>query len=92
MENFKIEVLVDFIDLESRDTVTSYARNLATHKDVQGDPNAGLSLDVPSQLMGDFKLLKAHSRKLRARYGPEFKCHISVRFTDKRTVGALEYD
>ena len=76
----KNEVLVVFIDLESRDTVTSYARNLASQKDAQGNPTAGLRLDIPSQLMGIFKLLEAHGRKLRARYGPDFKRH--VRFDD----------
>ena len=37
----KSEVLVVFIDLESRDAVTAYARNLAKHMDLEGNPTAG---------------------------------------------------
>ena len=74
------EVLIIFSDLESRDSVASYARSLADHVDDSGRPRAGLRMDVPPFLMSVFKLLEEHGRKMRARYGPEFKRHI--RFDD----------
>ena len=72
----KDEVLVVFCDLENRDLVTSYARNLANHVDKDGSPSAGLRMDIPVQLMGTFRLLENHGKALRDRYGPEFRRHI----------------
>ena len=74
------EALVVFVNLESRDLVTSYAHNLAECVDTNGRPTAGLRMDIPPKLMSLFKLLENHGRCLKIRYGPEFKRH--VRFDD----------
>ena len=72
----KDEALVVFIDAETRDFVTGFARNLANAVDTNGNPTAGLRMDIPIQLMSVFKLLETHGRKMRDRYGKEFKRHI----------------
>ena len=74
------EVLVVFVDLEVRDIVTSYARNLAGRTAPDGSPTAGLRLDVPVHLMGIFRLLENHGKALRDRYGPDFRR--PIRFDD----------
>ena len=75
----KDEALIIFIDLESRDLVTSYARNLS---DQMSDnfPLAGLRMDIPPHLMSTFKMLENYGRDMKMRYGSEFKRQ--VRFDD----------
>ena len=80
---FKDEALIVFVDLESRDVVASYARNLSDRVDSAGNPTAGLRIDIPSHLMGTFKLLENHGRQLRERYGPDFKRHVRFGDTEK---------
>ena len=76
------EVLVIFCDIESRDLVTAHSKHLSTAVDDQGNPKAGLRLDIPLHLMSTFKSLEAHGHKMRMRYGNDFKRH--VRFDDDR--------
>ena len=77
----KHEALVIFADLEGRDLVTSYAKNLADRVTPDGQPTAGLRMDIPPHLMTTFKLLESYGRDLRVRYGKDFKRH--VRFDDE---------
>ena len=65
-----------FCDLEARDLVTSYARNLASKVGSDGKPTAGLRMNIPPRLMSLFKLLEAHGRRLKQRYGTELKRHV----------------
>ena len=64
------EVRVLFKDVETRDMIYSYAPNLATKRD-----RAGMRLEVPSHLLGQFKTLERYGRILKARH-PQLRWHI----------------
>ena len=51
------EVVVVFADVEARDRVCSYARNLAPYIDDQNRPTAGVQMYVPAHLGGVQKIL-----------------------------------
>ena len=74
--------MVVFYDIESRDLVAAHSKHLSSAVDDQGNPTAGLRMDIPLHLMSTFKLLEAHGHKMRMRYGSDFKRH--VRFDDGR--------
>ena len=65
-----------FAERESRDTIKSYARNLARAKG-----EAGLRLDVPEHLKGNHKVLEEHAYSLINLHGKEVKRNI--RFDDR---------
>ena len=46
------EVIVLFKDIEVRDRVSSFARNLAEFADPKGKPTAGIRFDIPDHLSG----------------------------------------
>ena len=69
------EVRVLFKDVETRDMVYSYASNLADKRET-----AGMRLEVPSHLLGQFKTLERYGRHLKTAHGPAVKWHI--RFDD----------
>ena len=77
------EVLITFFELEDRDTVTSYARNLSEAIDSKGQPKAGLRMDIPAHLMSVFKTLESYGRQLRMKYGEDFKRHVRFDDTDR---------
>ena len=52
------EVIVVFVDVETRDRVCSYARNLAPYVDGNNKPTAGVRMDVPAHLGGVHKTLR----------------------------------
>ena len=74
------EVVVVFVDVETRDRVCSYARNLAPFVDVDGQPTAGVRMYVPAHLGGVHKTLLQYGFNMRERYGRDFKRNI--RFDD----------
>ena len=71
------EVLVVFSSIGTRDTVHSYARNLAGYVDLEGRPTAGLRMEIPDYLMGTFKDLDSYGGHLRALHGSGLKRHIN---------------
>ena len=77
----KNEYIVTFAERESRDTIKSYARNLARAKG-----EAGLRLDVPEHLKGTHKVLEEHAYSLINLHGKEVKRNI--RF-DERTENLM---
>ena len=79
----KDKVLVIFCGIESRDTVTSYAKSLAEQVSSDGTPLAGLRMEIPSHLMGLIRLLEGHGRNLKKKYGAEFKRHIRFYDTER---------
>ena len=76
----KSEVLVVFADIEARDLVASYARNLAPFVDETNKPTAGLRPDIPSHLGGVHRTLLQYGYAMKWRYGDKFRRNI--RFED----------
>ena len=70
------EFIVTFADRESRDTVKSYARELAHFKGA-----AGLRLDIPDHLKGFHKVLEEHAYAMINLYGKDVKRNI--KFDDR---------
>ena len=67
----KDEVRVLFKDIETRDMIYSYAPNLAEKRN-----EAGMRLEVPSHLLGQFKTLEKYGRHLKSTHGQQLKWHI----------------
>lgn len=65
------EVRMLFKDVKTRDMVYSYAINLANKRD-----RAGMRLEVPGHLLGQFKTLERYGRQLKQEHGQNIKWHI----------------
>ena len=74
------EVVVVFQDVETRDRVCSFVRNLAPFVDDQGLPTAGVWMYVLAHLGGVHKALLQYGFKMQEKYGSQFKRNI--RFDD----------
>ena len=72
------EVIVLFNDIEARDRVTSYARNLAQFIDQAGKPTAGIRFDIPDHLSGVHRTLLQYGHAMWNKYrrDPSFKRNI----------------
>ena len=79
----KDDVLVIFVNLESRDFIMGFARNLAEAVDREGNPLARLRMDIPVHLMSVFRLLENHGLKMKKKYGRDFKRHIRYDDSDQ---------
>ena len=66
-------VMVTFREISQRDMIYRNAPNLSAHRDSKGQPTAGIMMEIPDYLIGDFKLLQRHGHNLRAEYGDQFK-------------------
>ena len=64
-----------------RDLIMSHAVNLATAIDAEGKPTAGVRIDVPQHLNGQFQDFLAYGRALHKTHGRGFKRH--VKFDDQ---------
>ena len=73
------EALVTFFCPRKRDMVVSSSPNLSNLMD-KGIPTTGLRLEIPEELMGQFRLLSRFGTRLRARHGVGTKRH--VKFDD----------
>ena len=71
-----------FTDIDARDRVASYARNLAKFVDIAGKPTAGVRMDIPDHLQGVHKTLLQYGHAMRNKHGknPDFKRN--VRYDD----------
>ena len=76
----KDEVIVAFCDVEVRDRVATYARNLSSYIGSDGRPTAGVRPDVPSHLGGVHRALLQYGYDMRSKYGNELRRNI--RFED----------
>ena len=65
------EVCVLLRDSDTRELVLSYARNLATYVDVEGNPTAGIRMEIPPHLLMAHKLLIMYGYGLKKRHGRE---------------------
>ena len=77
--NINKEALVTFFCPRKRDIVVSSSSNLSNLME-NGVPTAGLRLEIPEELMGQFRLLSRFGTRLRARHGAGTKRH--VKFDD----------
>jgi hypothetical protein len=84
----KDEVSVLFYERGVRDIVAKSAPKLADFFDQEGKPTAGIKLEVPAHLMGDFSILQSHGHDLRTKFGKDFKRHF--KFDDARELIYLE--
>ena len=71
----KLEVSVKFVDLETRDRIGSYARNLGEYIE-NGKATATFRLDVPSHLTGVHRTLMQYGYDLNKKHGHGFKRNI----------------
>ena len=72
------EVVVEFADVDGRDSIKSYASGLAIAKGA-----AGLRLDIPPCLKGSFKILNEHGISMVKIYGKEVKRNIKFDDTNQ---------
>ena len=73
------EVIVAFADVETRDRIASYARNLGDFIE-NGKPTATFRHEIPTHLGGVHKALMQYGYALSVKYGKGFKRN--VRFDD----------
>ena len=75
----KLELLVKFVDVETRDRVSSYARNLGDYID-KGKATVTFRHDIPSHLAGVHRTLLQYGHDMGKKHGKGFKRNI--RFDD----------
>ena len=73
------EILVRFVDVETRDRIATYARNLGDYVE-NGKPTATFRHDIPVHLSEHHRTLMQYGHALRNRYGKELRRN--VRFDD----------
>ena len=74
----KDEVLVSFTTVAARDLVQSYARNLAEWTDEDNKPLAGIRMEIPERLIGDFKALEQYGHAMKAKHKAGFRRHVKI--------------
>ena len=82
------EVLVVFSDVDTRDRICSYARNLGQFVDSSGKPTAGVRMYVPTHLGGVHKTPLQYGHNLKQKHGQDFKRNI--RFEDAELTLAID--
>ena len=70
--------MVSFATIRARDLVYSYARNLGQCIDDDGNPTAGLRIEIPDQLLGDYKTLEQYGHAMKQKHKIGFKRHIKL--------------
>ena len=80
--NLSKEALVTFFCPRKRDMLLTKSPNLASRIDSDGRPTAGLRLEIPDELMKQFRILSRFGTRLRARHGLGTKRHIKFEDMD----------
>ena len=70
--------MVCFNSVEARDLVQSHAKNLAQYVDKDNTPLAGMRMEIPERLLGDFKLMERYGHAMRIKHKEKFKRHIKM--------------
>ena len=83
-----LETIVTFHDLNEHDFYFSKARNVAEYRDTEGNPTAGIKMDVPPFLLPTFKLLNDHGHEIRRAHGKEM--HRYVKYDEENLSLLLE--
>ena len=76
----KDEIIIVFKNKEKRDLLLVNSVNLSEMVGSDGRPTAGTRLEIPEELMDEFRLHTRFGMRLRARHGPGNKRH--VKFDD----------
>ena len=79
--NLNKEALVTFFCPRKRDIVVSNSPNLSNLMD-NGIPTAGFRLEIPEELMNQFRLLSRFGTRLRARHGAGTKRRVKFDYMD----------
>ena len=79
----KDEVLVRLKEPQHRDLIVGAASKLAPYVDETGRPTAGIRMEVPKELLPDFRTLYRYGQNLRARHGPGTRKHIKFSDMDR---------
>ena len=93
----KDEAVVVFKSAMTRDLVLRASSNLSSYRDRNGNPTAGLRLEIPRHMKGTFNLLERYGHFMRQRYGKGTKTHIKFDeaelnlFTSVRLPGETEW-
>ena len=58
--------------------VQSYAHNLGDWVSRDGKPEAGLRMEIPDRMRGDFKQLEQYGHAMREKHGEGLKRHIKM--------------
>ena len=70
--------MVSFNSVDARDLVQSYARNLSAWVGEDGKPQAGIRMQIPERLRGDFKILERYGHAMKNKHKDGFKRHIKI--------------
>ena len=84
------EVVVLFNSMETRDHITSYARNLGQFVDGKGKPTAGIRFEIPDHLSGVHRTLLQYGHALWLKYGKSTEFKRNVRFDDAEMTFCLD--
>ena len=76
------EVTVLFSDIETRDRITSYARNLAPFVDITNKPTAGVRFEIPDHLNGVHRTLLQYGHAMWKKYDKDPGLKRNVRHDD----------
>ena len=76
------EVTVLFIDIDTRDRINSYARNLGLFVDPTGKPTAGIRFDIPDHLASVHRTLLQYPHAMWTKYKKSKDFKRNIRFDD----------
>ena len=78
----KDEVIVTFVDVETRDRISTYARNLSSCIGPDNKPTAGIRPDIPSFLGGVHRALMQYGYDMKVKYKTTPGFRRNIRFED----------
>ena len=78
----KLEVMVVFKNVDTRDFIASHSRNLAGFQDASGNPTATVRMEVPMHLRGVKKELEEYGYLLKYETGMQKDFKRSIKFND----------
>ena len=78
-----LKVLITFKTTETRDAVIGASGRLASHTDPEGRPTAGIRLEIPRRLRGQFLTLRSYASQICARHGPGTRTHVKFEDFDR---------
>ena len=84
------EVVVLFADIETRDRIASYARNLGQFVDGKGKPTAGIRYEIPDHLTGVHRTLLQYGHALWTKNNKSADFKRNVRFDDTSMTFCLD--
>lgn len=84
------EVIVLFADIDTRDRVVSYARNLAPFVDQAGKPTAGIRFDIPDHLSGVHRTLLQYGHAMWEKHNRDKGFKRNIRFDETEQAFCMD--